>query len=165
METCTRRLQFAAGHRVYGHENKCANLHGHNYVVFIHARPLTSLDNLGRVVDFSILKARFGQWIEEHWDHGFLYFQHDREVKSLFAMESFNHLKSFACDFNPTAEEMAKYLLAIAPALMTTTDVEVFRIVVHETENCSAEASLATKNTLATATSTGLAGTVDSPRR
>ena len=36
--TCTRRLQFCAGHRVYGHESKCANVHGHNLAVFDHPK-------------------------------------------------------------------------------------------------------------------------------
>lgn len=36
--SCTRRLTFAAGHRVWKHEGKCAHPHGHNYVVEVTAR-------------------------------------------------------------------------------------------------------------------------------
>ena len=54
MITCTRRIQFCAGHRVMGHEGKCRNLHGHNYVVFVTAQA-DELDSVGRVIDFSVL--------------------------------------------------------------------------------------------------------------
>ena len=37
MITATRRIQFAAGHRVFGHEGKCRWLHGHNFVAFLTA--------------------------------------------------------------------------------------------------------------------------------
>jgi hypothetical protein len=51
-----RRIPFAAGHRVFQHESKCRNLHGHNYVAVLHARADAGLDALGRVIDFSVLK-------------------------------------------------------------------------------------------------------------
>src|SRR5262249_14498003 len=53
--TCTRLLQFDAGHRVYQHEGKCANLHGHRYTAEITAQA-EALDKIGRVIDFSVLK-------------------------------------------------------------------------------------------------------------
>jgi len=74
--TCTRRIQFCAGHRVAGHENKCNNLHGHNYVAFITAQA-HNLDNLGRVVDFSVLKDIIGGWIDDNWDHGLILWRED----------------------------------------------------------------------------------------
>ena len=39
MITATRRIQFAAGHRVFGHEGKCRYLHGHNFIAFVTAAP------------------------------------------------------------------------------------------------------------------------------
>lgn len=138
-----RRLQFAAGHRVYGHESKCANLHGHNYVVFIHARQKQGgLDSIGRVIDFGVLKERYGFWIDSFWDHGTLLYTKD-PLRSLFVShELLLGQKRFDCPFNPTAEEMAKHLLNIGPELFRDTDVEVFKIVLWETENCRAEVSL-----------------------
>ena len=53
--TCTRKIHFCAGHRVMHHENKCATAHGHNYYVELIAEA-PSLDESGRVVDFSVLK-------------------------------------------------------------------------------------------------------------
>jgi len=138
--TCTRRLQFCAGHRVYGHENKCAHLHGHNYVAWITAQA-EALDAVGRVIDFSVLKQQIGTWIEDHWDHGFLYWgEADKEVgKILTDMKT----KAYAMPYNPTAENMAHYLLThVAPLALTGLGVCAVKVVVQETENCSAEACL-----------------------
>ena len=147
--TCVRRLAFDSGHRVFNHEGKCANLHGHSYKVFIHASA-EKLDSLGRVVDFSVLKEKFGGWIDENWDHGFLWYKDDPICTAIFegsqSYSGFNSamlLKNFRCSFNPTAEEMAKFLLEkIAPKIMKNTGVRVTRVDVHETENCFAVATV-----------------------
>src|SRR5262249_22784820 len=55
MITATRRIQFAAGHRVFGHEGKCRYLHGHNFVALVTAAA-DDLDAVGRVIDFGVLK-------------------------------------------------------------------------------------------------------------
>src|SRR5215831_15632210 len=100
-----RRLCFCAGHRVMGHENKCANLHGHNYVVTVTASG--QLDTVGRVIDFGVVKEIAGGWLEDHWDHAFLYCGKDGGVAALF--EAHPEWKSFECQFNPTAENMAEF--------------------------------------------------------
>jgi 6-pyruvoyltetrahydropterin/6-carboxytetrahydropterin synthase len=137
--TITRRLRFEAGHRVYQHESKCANPHGHSYEILIEATA-PELDRLGRVIDFSVLKERIGGWIEDKWDHGFLYYTEDRDVAAaLMAVGG----KRFAMSANPTAENMADYLLReVCPRVLEGTGVRVTRVILHETENCSAEASL-----------------------
>lgn len=141
MITVTRRIQFCAGHRVYKHESKCSNLHGHNYVLWVTAKA-DRLDNLGRIVDFSVLKEMVGRWIDTYWDHGFLYFHEDIECRTLFACdERFLHTRSFRCTFNPTAEEMALYLLnEVCPDLFRGSpfNLKVVAIKLDETENCSA---------------------------
>lgn len=137
--TNTRRLQFAAGHRVHGHESKCAHLHGHNYVVHLTAHG--QLDHLGRVIDFSVLKDLFGRWIDENWDHGFIVWAGDWEARR--AMESVVNQKVFLLDLNPTAENMADYLLReIGPKLLQQTGIRLVHVRLEETENCTAEASL-----------------------
>jgi 6-pyruvoyltetrahydropterin/6-carboxytetrahydropterin synthase len=134
---CTRRLQFCAGHRIWGHENKCAYLHGHNYVVFFHATA-PELDDIGRVIDFSVLKTRLGSWIEEHWDHGFILHRDDEEARS--AVSRIPDQKTFLLDANPTSENMARYLLeTVAPQQLEGLGVEVVKVVLWETENCFAE--------------------------
>ncbi len=134
---CTRRIQFCAGHRIWGHEHKCAHLHGHNYVAFFHATA-PELDELGRVIDFSVLKTKLGGWIEEHWDHGFLL--HRRDTEGRDAVSRVADQKLFLMDANPTAENMARYLLeTVAPKQLEGLGVEVVKVVLWETENCFAE--------------------------
>lgn len=141
--TCTRRIQFCAGHRVYGHENKCANPHGHNYVAYLTARAV-SLDRVGRVVDFSVLKARVGGWIDSWWDHAFIFSAKDGELAALF--DAHPEWKAYCLPFNPTAENMARYLLeTVGPETLGADDsrlVELVRVRLYETENCYADAAL-----------------------
>lgn len=132
-----RRIQFCAGHRVFQHESKCANMHGHNYVAFFHAEA-DDLDSIGRVIDFSVLKAKLGTWIDVNWDHGFLYYANDEAVRAI--MQSNPNHKSFCLPYNPTAENMAKFLLnEVCPPLLAGTGVVVKKIVLWETENCFVE--------------------------
>lgn len=137
---CSRRIQFCCGHRIWGHENKCAHFHGHNYVAMFHATG-PRLDELGRVIDFSVLKSRLGGWIEEHWDHGFLLHRDDMEGQE--ALSRIPGQKLFLMDRNPTVENMALYLLdEMAPTqLADLDDVEVVKVTLWETENCFAEVS------------------------
>ena len=135
-----RRIHFSAGHRLVGHEGSCAYLHGHNYVVFIHATG--TLDAVGRVIDFAVLKERVGGWILENWDHGFIVASHDADARR--AIDAFCsgglRQKTFVLDRNPTAENMAQYLaLEVSPKVLQGTSVRVTKIVVQETENCFAE--------------------------
>ena len=53
--TVMRKVAFCAGHRLLNHEGKCANLHGHNYLVEFHITG-NEVDDLGRVVDFADIK-------------------------------------------------------------------------------------------------------------
>ena len=138
--TCTRRVQFCAGHRVLGHEGKCANMHGHNYVVLFTAEA-PELDSVGRVIDFSVLKEMLGGWIEREWDHGFLYCEEDESFDSLFAGLFIKH-KHFRCSFNPTAENMAEFLLGLGNELLKPNGINITQVTVWETENCYATAQV-----------------------
>jgi len=146
-----RRFTFAYGHRVAGHESKCRSLHGHNAVVVVTAVPDTSLDNLdnlGRVVDFSVLKSKIGKWIDDNWDHAMILWKEDDAARS--AMSMFDRVerektesigwasKVYGLPSSPTAENMAAYLLAKCKELMAGSGARVIRIRVEETENCSA---------------------------
>ncbi len=134
---CTRRIQFCAGHRVLGHEGKCRNIHGHNYVAFITAE--AELDSIGRVVDFSVLKERIGGWIDEEWDHKFIAYADDA-----FVVECLQNMQQpvFLLPANPTAENMAAYLLAHGAVLMAGTGVRIVSVRIWETENCYADANV-----------------------
>jgi 6-pyruvoyltetrahydropterin/6-carboxytetrahydropterin synthase len=138
--TVMRKVQFCAGHRLLNHEGKCANLHGHNYLVEFHVTG-NEIDDLGRVVDFADLKRLFKGWIDDHWDHGFILWEDD--ANAIDALEQVRPNKIYRLPYNPTAENMARYLLTtIGPKLISTIrgyDLILSKVVVWETENSFAE--------------------------
>ena len=76
MITVERYHDISMGHRVVGHESKCRHLHGHNYRIhFVCTAP--ELDGVGRVIDFSEIKERLCQWLEENWDHKMVLWSED----------------------------------------------------------------------------------------
>jgi 6-pyruvoyltetrahydropterin/6-carboxytetrahydropterin synthase len=138
MITCERYHDISCGHRVYGHESKCARLHGHNYRVhFVCTAP--DFDKIGRVIDFSVIKAKLCMWLETEWDHRFLVWQEDPFAEQLAAMDE----TVVILPFNPTAEKTADFLLRVmGPKLLEGTDVVLTKVTVEETRKCSASASV-----------------------
>jgi 6-pyruvoyltetrahydropterin/6-carboxytetrahydropterin synthase len=93
------------------------------------------------VIDFSVLKEKMGKWIDDNWDHTFLIYEKDKEL--LFVK---NYLQSnkqvFICNFNPTAENMANFLLHdVCPKLFDGDGIKISKVVLYETENCFVEVS------------------------
>ncbi len=138
--TATRRLQFAMGHRVHGHEGKCRHLHGHNFVAFVTAEA-EELDAVGRVIDFGVLKERVGGWIDREWDHGFVVWEDDAEARG--ALARVDGQKAYLLPVNPTAENLADHLLrVVGPRTLAGTGVRLVKVTIYETENGIAEATL-----------------------
>lgn len=133
---CFRKIHFCAGHRVMNHESKCVNLHGHNYLVWVYAIA-DNLDNLGRVIDFSVLKEKVGGWIDQFWDHTTIL--NEKDIDLISVLQPINKKPVYIMPYNPTAENMAIYLLNnICPQLMRGTGVKISNIIIYETENCGA---------------------------
>jgi 6-pyruvoyltetrahydropterin/6-carboxytetrahydropterin synthase len=139
-----RQLKFCAGHRLYRHESKCAFFHGHNYRVDIEvvaAGGGSEVDSVGRIVDFSLIKQRMLAWLDAHWDHAFLIFEAD--TNALAAIRMVEPTKYFVMPYNPTAENMARYLLeVVAPDVLSDLGVVARRMVVWETDESCAVATL-----------------------
>lgn len=136
MLSITRRFQFCAGHRVFKHEGKCMHPHGHNYVLYA-TFTATDQDKLGRIIDFSVLKDRLGKWIDQNWDHGFIYFKDDLEIKKTFSANS--EWKTYQLESNPTAENMCIHLVEkICPELFDSLEIKCIEAELWETENCKA---------------------------
>jgi len=134
MWTASRYHDFSTGHRVYGHENKCAHAHGHNYRVHFHCAG--SLDNVGRVIDFSVIKDKLCNWLEDNWDHKFILWEKDPWTVTFQEIDPEGLV---IVDFNPTAENMAEYLVnVIAPIQLRDTGVKLIKCDIEETRKCSA---------------------------
>lgn len=132
-----RYHDFSMGHRVAGHENKCKHLHGHNYrVTFYVAERQDKLDNVGRVVDFGVIKSKLCLWLEDNWDHKMLLWQSDPHVSMLRTIMPQDIV---AVAFNPTAENMAKHLVeVVGPKQLAGTSLYVDSVRVEETRKCAA---------------------------
>jgi 6-pyruvoyltetrahydropterin/6-carboxytetrahydropterin synthase len=134
--TASRYHDFSAGHRVFGHESKCAHLHGHNYRIHFTVEA-PELDSVGRVMDFSVIKEKLSMWLEDEWDHKFLVWEKDPWALALKALDLEG---TVITPFNPTAENMAEYLVnTIAPIRLSGTGVVLISAVIEETRKCSCE--------------------------
>ena len=138
--TIMRRIKFCAGHRLYKHGGKCENFHGHNYVAEFFVTG-DEVDEVGRVLDFSELKSRTKGWIDENWDHAFLVFEKDENA--IQALEMVQPSRIFKMPYNPTAENMALYLLEImCPMVLEGTGARATSVRIWETDDSYAEASI-----------------------
>ena len=156
MYTAERYHDFSCGHRVYGHESKCAHLHGHNYrVTFVCAadekaeKPFQrtflgkqeeptsgELDLVGRVIDFSTIKETLCEFLEIAWDHKTLIWVKDPMLPELRKLDPDGVV---GVAFNPTAENMAQFLVeVVGPEVLRGTGVRLIECRVEETRKCSA---------------------------
>ncbi len=158
----SRYHDFSYGHRVVGHENKCRHLHGHNGRVHFHCEAdpsMEPLDKIGRVIDFGEIKSRLCMWIENNWDHKFLAWDNDPVMLRVADLTNvwdrpYNGGKSGEANeilsgsivwtpFNPTAENMAEYLVrVIGPQQLEGTGIILVEVKIEETAKCHASFSL-----------------------
>lgn len=154
-----RKLRICAGHRVYGHESKCSNLHGHDYTFEFWVRPKNNLDSIGRVLDFSVVKKVMAEWLDENLDHAMILFKDDplvewfknKMVKCQVLIEDddcwqcetvespFFGQKHYVLSLNPTAENLCNVLAHKAQELLRGYDIAVTKVGCWETPNCYAE--------------------------
>lgn len=136
------RHTIDAAHRVVGHEGgqgKCARLHGHTYTFDVEL-DADGLDETGFVIDFGVIKR-----VLDQWDHRTLLWHRDPLVVAdsytdneadLPETELTPHGGVVRLPFNPTAENMARYLAETFAAVDAVTRA---RVVVRETAKSRAE--------------------------
>jgi 6-pyruvoyltetrahydropterin/6-carboxytetrahydropterin synthase len=99
------------------------------------------LDQVGRVVDFGVVKAIVGKWIDDNLDHTTIV---NREDINLMGWCTQDHLergkrKPYVMPGEPTAENLAKHLLEVAQDLLGMDGLRVSKVRVYETPNCYAD--------------------------
>ncbi|HEV2800443.1 MAG TPA: 6-carboxytetrahydropterin synthase QueD [Pyrinomonadaceae bacterium] len=105
---------FSSAHQLRGYKGKCENLHGHNYKIEIYARG-RELDNIGLLVDFGDLKSAADE-IVQYLDH-----------------RNINELPPFDAELNPSAENLARYILEHVAARVGDARVQVYKVRCYET--------------------------------
>lgn len=97
----SKRMEIAGSHHLnLSYESKCSNLHGHNWIVTVCCKS-EELNKDGMVIDFKHVKDKI---------HGLLDHQNLNEI----------------FDFNPTAENIAKWIVDQFP--------QCYKAIVQESE-------------------------------
>jgi 6-pyruvoyltetrahydropterin/6-carboxytetrahydropterin synthase len=105
---------FSSAHQLRGYRGKCENLHGHNYKIEIYARG-RELDKAGLLVDFVELKAAADE-VVNYLDH-----------------RNINELPPFDEELNPSAENLARYILERVSSRVGDGRVQVYKVRCFET--------------------------------
>ena len=105
---------FSSAHQLRGYKGKCENLHGHNYKIEIYARG-EELNNIGLLIDFVDLKAAADE-IVKYLDH-----------------RNINELPPFDEELNPSAENLARYILEYLNGRVSDDRVTVYKVRCYET--------------------------------
>jgi 6-pyruvoyltetrahydropterin/6-carboxytetrahydropterin synthase len=105
---------FSSAHQLRGYKGKCENLHGHNYKIEIYARG-SELDNIGLLVDFGELKDAADE-VVAYLDH-----------------RNINELPPFDEELNPSAENLARYILERVASRVGDDRVRVYKVRCFET--------------------------------
>lgn len=105
---------FSSAHQLRGYKGKCENLHGHNYKIEIFARG-RDLNNIGLLVDFVDLKAAADE-VVQYLDH-----------------RNINELPPFDWDLNPSAENLARFILERIAGRLTDERVQIYKVRCYET--------------------------------
>jgi len=135
----TKRVEFDAGHRVPDHASKCANPHGHRYVVEAEiSGPVIDQagdPENGMVVDFGRLKALLVERVHDRWDHGFLVAESDTDLGEFLRSRGF---KVDTLPVPPTAENLAAIIAFSLDIAGQMPGCRLTRLTVWETPTCSA---------------------------
>ena len=129
------KSEFDSAHFLKDYEGRCANIHGHRWVVTVEVSSADVLSEgpyRGMIVDFGKLKDDLR---EETYklDHTLLLERGSLKTSTMDAMkeEGFSMVE---LDFRPTAENLAKYFHDV----MSTKGYTVSRVIVYETpDNCA----------------------------
>lgn len=139
--TISKTFEWDAAHRVLRHESKCSTIHGHRYRAELSVTA-AELDSVGRVIDFGVLKERVGAWIDKHLDHTAIVNSADQDLLDFCNADAGRGKRApYVMIGEPTAENIASMLLAVARTLLVNTEIEVVSVKVWETPTCTAIAS------------------------
>jgi 6-pyruvoyltetrahydropterin/6-carboxytetrahydropterin synthase len=140
----TRKLEFDAGHRIPDHRSLCRNLHGHRYVIEITLEgdlvDVEGAPDRGMVMDFADVKSLAMEHLVGQWDHAFIVYQGDTQVREFLA--SMPDHKTVVLDCIPTVENLAASAFRILSAVYDAhygVNLRLKHLRLYETPNCWAD--------------------------
>lgn len=135
MRTCTVRLSFHVASRLMHHEGKCGQLHGYRHLAEV---TFASKDaGADMVADFAMLRDALGGWVMEHWDHNAILNMEDKKLGSAIEAETGQAVFYFPGD--PTAENMAEYLMEDVCPTLFPPEIRCIRIRLYDSEEAFVE--------------------------
>ncbi|MBU3916874.1 6-carboxytetrahydropterin synthase [bacterium] len=111
---------------------RCHGLHGHSYVfeVFLHSE---SQDDSQMLMDFTLLSERFHNFLDS-FDHSLIIWNKDKELVELAPKLNPRYI---VVPYNTTSEQLSRHIYYEGLKI----NLPIYKIVVHETQNCCAEFS------------------------
>ena len=127
---------FDSAHFLHGYNGKCANIHGHHWVVRVSVASddlRESGEKRGMVIDFGDLKKAVRS-LADSFDHALLYEKNSLRQKTLDALNE-EGFRLIELDYRPTAENFAHSFYD----MLKTQGLPVCEVTVFETpDNCAA---------------------------
>ncbi len=112
-------------------------LHGHRYALEA-SFTAEKLDDLGRVIDFGVIREVLRTWIDDNLDHNTILSIADKGLGEKISSETSQ--KIYYIEANPTAENIAQHIFAeICPKLFAGKNVKCVGVKLYETPNCHVE--------------------------
>lgn len=132
-----KEYRFCAAHRLMYHEGRCANIHGHNYVVRVTVgRIFDEIDEeTGMIADFSEVRDILSK-VFDYYDHSIILNKKDPILEKVRELGAFR-VRSFPGE--PTAENMCRFFFQPVDQLLYEKDLSLCAISIQETEGNSAE--------------------------
>lgn len=133
----TKEYRFCAAHRLMHHKGRCANIHGHNYVVRANViRLFGEIDEeTGMVADFSEVRAILSR-VFDPYDHSIILNEKDPILEKVRELGDFR-IHTFPGE--PTAETMCRFFFNHIDKLLRVKGLLLESISIQETEGNSAE--------------------------
>lgn len=126
---------FDSAHFLYGYNGKCANIHGHHWVVEVKIKSnelQKSGEKSGMLIDFGDMKKTVRE-LADDFDHALIYEKNTLKPETVQALNSENFCL-IEVNFRPTAENFARYFYEI----LFAQGLEIKSVTVYETpDNCA----------------------------
>lgn len=126
---------FDSAHFLAGYNGKCANIHGHHWIIEVKAagNELQQLgEKRGMLIDFGDLKKELRK-IADEYDHALIYEKNSLKPETVKALKSEN-FRLLEVAFRPTAENFARHFYK----LLKNKGIQLRSVTVYETPDNSA---------------------------